>query len=312
MCHGSLPREAAMSFHARVGYALFDDLARPTGGGDPLIAAFRREAEKFGIAIRTGTTLRRFDEMDPDGECHTAILSDGTTLEVDQVFFAIHPFAVQPLLPEKALTPPLCRRLRRFRDSTSFFCAYYFIDERVPVTPGLISFFSDPDLDAILSGGGAYSTGYLLGREPDVSGRMRNVAAAFRTMPPGIPDAPATRGERRNDARYREFKARMAEEIAADLVEICPEFRGRLRPAEAGTPLTCRDYDPPTGSAYGVRNICGQARLCGRLPVRNFFIAGQSALVPGVMGTMLTSFAVFRQAVGEECFRRVIREAGLC
>ena len=76
--------------------------------------------------------------------------------------------------------------------------------------------------------------------------------------------------------------------------------------------MSCRDYDPPTGSAYGVRNVCGQSRLRGRLPVRNFFIAGQSALVPGVMGTMLTSLSVFRQAVGEETYCRIIRESGLC
>ena len=50
---------------------------------------------------------------------------------------------------------------------------------------------------------------------------------------------------------------------------------------------------------------CGQSRLCGRLPVANFFIAGQSALVPGVMGTMLTSFTVFRLAVGEAEYRQV-------
>ena len=314
MCHGSLPSEAAVSFHARVGYALFDDLARPVGGGDPLIAAFRREAARLGVELRTGTTLLPFPETDADGECHTACLSDGSRIDADQVFFTIHPRAACELLPERARTPSLCRRLRRFRESTSFFCAYYVIDEGTPVTPGLVSFFSDTDLDAILTGTqGAYSTGYMLEREADLNGNLRSTVAAFRTMPVGLPaGAASTRALRLGDPRYREFKARLTEEIAADLAEIYPEFRGRLRPVAAGSPLTCRDYDPPTGSAYGVRNVCDQARLCGRLPVRNFFIAGQSALVPGVMGTMLTSFAVFRQAAGEEAYRRIIRGSGLC
>ena len=58
-----------------------------------------------------------------------------------------------------------------------------------------------------------------------------------------------------------------------------------------------------------MRCICGQSRLCGKLPVGNFFIAGQSALVPGVLGTMLTSFTVFRLAAGEATYRRVIENA---
>ena len=196
----------------------------------------------------------------------------------------------------RCATPSPCRRIRRLKDSTSFFCAYYTIDEEVETTLGLVSLFSHNDLDAILRGENAYSTGYLLGRETDAQGRMRSTVAAFRTMLPGTPDAPETRAERRTDAGYREFKERVTTEIADDLTAVCPELKGHLRPVAAGTPLTCRDYDPPTGCAYGVRNVCGQSRLCGRLPVRNFFIAGQSALVPGVMGTMLTSFTVFRFA----------------
>ncbi len=99
MCHGSLPSEAAMSFHARVGYAIFDDLARPVGGGDPIIAGFRREAARLGIELRTGTTLLPFSEMNADGECSTVRLSDGSVIEADQVFFTIHPSSVSALLP---------------------------------------------------------------------------------------------------------------------------------------------------------------------------------------------------------------------
>ena len=313
MCHGSLPSEAAMSFHARVGFAIFDDLARPVGGGDPIISAFRRQAARLGIDIRTRTALLPFTETDADGECHVARLSDGSSIDVDQVFFTIHPQTIGTLLPEKAVTPSLSRRLRRLRESTSFFCAYYLVDDDVPLTPGLISFLSNNDLDAILRGERPYSTGYLLGREPDAAGKMRSTIAAFRTMAPGLPAGfGENRAARRGDSAYREFKARLVEEIAGDLIGISPELAGHLEPAESGTPLTCRDYDPPTGSAYGVRNVCEESRLCGRLPVRNFFVAGHSALVPGVMGTMLTSFTVFRQAAGEELYRKVIRDAGLC
>ena len=313
MCHGSLPSEAAMTFHARVGFSICDDLARPAGGGDPMINGFLREAGKLGIVIRTGTRLLRFDEPDANGECRIAKFDDGSTMEADEVYFTIHPLAIRELLPEKALTPSLRRRFNRVRESTSFFCSYFIADDGILPDNALVSFFSHNDLDAILQGAnGAYSTGYFFGREPDADGKLRSTVAAFRTMPPGTPEgAPESRTKRRHDAKYLELKARLAEETAADLQSLYPALNGHLRYVASGTPLTCRDYDPPTGSAYGVRNICGQSRIMGKLPVNNFFVAGQSALVPGVMGTMLTSFTVFRLAVGEETYGRVIRESGL-
>ena len=88
---------------------------------------------------------------------------------------------------------------------------------------------------------------------------------------------------------------RVIGEIAADLVKIRPELKGRLRLRDCGSALTCRDYAPPYGSAYGACCVVGEARLCGQIG-SNFHIAGQSALVPGVLGTMLTSLSVCRQA----------------
>ncbi|MBO4649093.1 MAG: NAD(P)-binding protein, partial [Lentisphaeria bacterium] len=52
-CHGTPPSVASMSFHAWIGFCLYDSLSRPFRGGDPMIAAFRQEAEKLGITIRT-------------------------------------------------------------------------------------------------------------------------------------------------------------------------------------------------------------------------------------------------------------------
>ena len=311
MCHGSPVGDAPMTFHGRTGYSIHDRLSRPIGGGDPMIDGFRREAKKLGITILTGTSLRRFADPDGDGECHEAILADGTSIAVDEVFFTTHPQVIRDVLPEKALTTSLRRRFNRMHESIGFFCAYYRIDDDLDLHPGLISHFVSNDLDGILRNGSGYSTGYMLERETGADGEAHNSLAAFRTMR----DLPAAfsvpHRERLHLAEYQEFKDRITTEIADDLVDTMPELKGRLTAVTAGTPLTCLDYDPPTGSAYGVCCVCGQSRLCGRLPVRNFYAAGQSALVPGVMGTMLTSFTVFRAALGEEAYRRVIRESGL-
>ena len=187
---------------------------------------------------------------------------------------------------------------------------YYTVDDSVEIPDGLISCFSENDLDTILRGTGGYSTGYLAERKKDISGKSGITITAFRTMPPMTPSASPNHQERLHDPAYQEFKKRITEEITRDLLGIHPELTGHLHVVDAGTPLTCLDYDPPTGSAYGVRCICGQSRLCGTLPVRNFHLAGQSAMVPGIMGAMMTSFIVLRLTMGDEIYRRALK--GVC
>ena len=304
-CHGTPPGSAPMNFHARIGFCLYDSLSRPFRGGDPMIAAFREQAAKYGITIRTGKKLLRFDPPDTDGTCRTARFADGDSMEISQVFFTIHPRAVSELLPENALTGHFLRRTLRMRETTSFFCVYYLVDEGIELPNGLISYFSRNDLDSILSVNGGYSTGFLTEREPDGAGIPHTVITAFRTMPAGQPENLPGHRERLHDAAYQEFKQRTAAEITDDLIRICPRLKGHLRIVETGSPLTCLDYDPPTGSAYGVQNICGQARVSGQLPVKNFYLAGQSAGKPGIMGTMMTSFLVFRTVMGDAVYRRL-------
>ena len=308
MCHGTPLSEAPMSFHARVGYALHADLARPTDGGDAMIRAFKREAAKYGIDIRTGTELLKFSAPDADGACHKAHLSDGTILDAEQIFFTTHPFAIQNVLPDEARTPSHERRIRRLKESCSFFCTYFTADEAMP--DGLVSYFSGNDIDHILTDSTrAHSTGILFNRERDRAGVLRHTVSAFRTMRfDGMPQpfSPDHR-QRLTDEAYQSFKAQMIRETEAEIERVYPALKGKLHVQASGSPWTCLDYDPPTGSAYGARCICGQARICGQLPVTNFFAAGQSALVPGVMGTMLASFSVFRQVFGEDVYTGLLR-----
>lgn len=309
-CSGSYLSEAPMSFHARVGFCLHDDLSRPDSGGDALIGGFLREAEKLGIEIRTGVRLLPFDEPDSGSECHTARFSDGTVMDAGQVFFAVHPQVILEVMPRSAQPPSFLRRFARMKETSSFFIASFLVDESAELETGLLSYFSVNDLDRILAGN-APGLGIMLNREPDVSGRMRSAVSAFCPMTELDPAFSVPHRERLELDAYQTFKREKALEIEDTLVRLCPSFRGRIALADAATPLTCLDYDPPTGSAYGVRCVCGQARVCGRLPVSNFFAAGQSALVPGVLGTMLASFAVFRAAAGEDVYRSLISSSGI-
>jgi phytoene dehydrogenase-like protein len=305
LCHGTPPSEASFSFHSRACYCLHNDLSRPLGGGDVFIEGFKEEAKKYQIKIITSAEITSFGEIDTNGECRSCTLSNGEKLYFDQLVFTIHPSAFAKILPDKAMTPSLTRRICRLQESCSFFSVFAKIDPGTKVTPGLISYFTGNDLDDILlNNHHDSSTGIMIN---DENGTLS--LNAFKTMQCNLPAHTSfDHRSRINDAIYQEFKEKMTSEICEEITSVLPELKGKIKILDSGTPLSCMDYDPPTGSAYGARAICGQPRIFGKLPISNLFAAGQSSLVPGVMGTMLASFCVFRAAAGEDAYARLIKK----
>jgi predicted cobalt transporter CbtA len=48
----------------------------------------------------------------------------------------------------------------------------------------------------------------------------------------------------------------------------------------------------------------GQFNLFGKLPYRNIYVAGQSALLPGLLGAMMSAFIVARSILGKEIYEQ--------
>jgi phytoene dehydrogenase-like protein len=71
--------------------------------------------------------------------------------------------------------------------------------------------------------------------------------------------------------------------------------------------LTFRDYlCSPDGSAYGIKQKMGQFNLIGKLPLHNLFAAGQSSLLPGIIGAMMSSLIVGRAVIGKELYGKFL------
>ena len=80
---------------------------------------------------------------------------------------------------------------------------------------------------------------------------------------------------------------------------------------DAGSVLTLRDYlNNPDGSAYGVKQKIGQFNVIGKLPLHNLFAAGQSALLPGIIGAMMSSLIVGRAVVGKARYGKLLGKTG--
>ncbi|MDD4097224.1 MAG: NAD(P)-binding protein [Lentisphaeria bacterium] len=300
-CHGTPPGECSVNHHFRISHGLDSHIARVQHGGRPLLSGFLREATRHGVTLRTGVAPRRGIGL-TNRRCQQIECSDGSTVAFDDAFFAIHPKTILELLPPQGVKAYYREQVSSLPETCGFFTLYGVLDDQTDAEPHLTSCLETLDLNRILLAQDATATGIVTATEQTADGRRVNTVTAFAST---NPDDEAWQQPNRN-AAYHAAKAAAEKRILDTIHQVHPEYEGRLTVLATSSPHTHRDFIPPLGSAYGVRQRAGSVRLFGRLPVRNWHAIGQSALVPGVLGTMLASFLLFRQAVGEDAYQRLL------
>lgn len=291
LCHGTPPSESPFSYHCRCSFGMESHLTSVVSGGDAFISGFSRELEKNGASIRTCAWLERLICSETSPLCQTAILNTGEAFDVDEIYFTNAPGDYIGLFPEKAISPRLRKRIANLKPTVSFSTVYGIIDAPVPDAHSLTFYIANNDLDHILLPGNQSSTtGIVISHDP---ANQLPTLTAFRSMfvedilekihlDPSIPY--------HRQPAYLDFKQQCQEAIIQEINGAHPNLKGKITYLESGTPLTCRTFSPPTGSAYGTRQILTFSRLSGKLPVENCYALGHHTYFPGILGSMLGAF----------------------
>ncbi len=306
MCHGTPPCESSVTHHARVSYGLAHHIAQVDGGGDAFISGFLREAKRLGITILTSNKIAECLDY-RKRECRRVRLADGSELEFDDAFLSIHPEAIMELMPPESIKPIFRSRVENAQDSCGFFTIFGELDESLlQQQPELTSYLSEPDLNNILlPGRGAYGTGMVISQETGPRGPVKTLNA-FSSVFPEETECWRAMPDRHRCAAYQEYKLQKQQQVFEDVCTVYPHFRDKVKIRASASMLTFRDYAPPRGCGYGVRQRVEEPRFWGRLPIWNFYALGHNALIPGILGTMMSSFLLFRLLMGEEVYNDLI------
>ena len=312
MCHGVRPSEVSFATHSRVCYDLHRCAAQLEGGGDALIDAFAGRLRALNVEILRGRRLAACEGIEGD-RVRRFVLDDGTALEADAAVLTIHPRAVLDLLPRAHLSRAFAQRVEAFEDTAGFFTVYGAWTGPAPdpeTVDTVVSLFPYEDFDRMMepAPGDARALVLVSSIENGADGAPRQVTTAFEPAVAEHVAAWAASRTGRRPAAYAAYKAERTASIRAR-VEACGAGRaGAFEVLDASSMLTFRDYlHSPDGAAYGIKQKPGQFNLIGRLPLKNLFVAGQSALLPGVAGAMMSSFFVMRTLIGRDRFDRFIR-----
>ena len=278
VCHGTPPCEASMAHHSRCSYSLDSSISTVENGGDAFLAAFRRGFSQLDVTMRSATTISQLRCSENAPVCQEAVLSDGTSLPVERIFFAVHPSAFLPLFPERLLGRSIMRRSLALKSTGGCFAMHGFFDDDFRPPSRFSICLRRNELDsALLPGQRNRSISIVTANEAD---NGRATFTVFSNMFPD--DCPPYHGD-----EYDDFKERTGAELLDTIFGIYPEYRGRMHVTDVSTPWTARRYSPPDGSAYGTRQIMSQSRISGRLPLENCFCLGHHAQFPGILGCML-------------------------
>jgi all-trans-retinol 13,14-reductase len=315
LCYGTSPKEVSFATHCRVSFAMEESLARVEEGGDALVAALVEALRGDGVDIRTGTTIRECADV-AERKVRRFVLTDGTEVGAQGCIFAIHPRNYLELLPTAHLSKAFRHRIEDFAPSTGFFAVYGALEQPVgDASSMLTAILPEADLNKLMTPRtleaeeGAMSV--LRCREQGPAGLVDTVTVLEVAFPETTARWAGTYLGRRG-AEYEAYKARRTRSIEERTQRYVPECRG-MRTLASATMLTFRDYlNSPEGSAYGIRQRMGQFNVLGRLPLTNLYAAGQSALLPGVIGGMTSAFLVCRGILGLEVFRQYLARRFSC
>jgi phytoene dehydrogenase-like protein len=288
-----------------------ESLARVEDGGDAFVDSLVDCLKNDSVEIRTRCTVQHCAEV-VNRKVTRFVLSDRSEVTANSVIFTIHPSSVLAVLPKEHLSKAFQERVGDFQPSNAFFTVYGALEKMEGGAITLASILPDEKLDEMLTHRSenhfAQRDGAMMvlrSRERASDGPVNTVTALEVAFPETTQGWFETKLKRR-PPEYYQYKTDRTDSIVGRIKKYIPQC-AHMRVIDSASSLTYRDYlHNPDGSAYGIRQKMGQFNLSGRLPLTNLYAAGQSALLPGVLGAMTSAFFVCRSILGREVFREYL------
>ena len=305
MCHGSAPSEISMADNSRLCAGFYESVATIEGGGSSLVNALIEQLRKFDVEIRCGTEIITLAGIDRK-KVGSFVLNTGETFSTEACVFTINPKSIVDILPRDAFPPAFFQRIESFEATPGFFTLFAKLDEDAElINPlSITSEYPVDDINALAlpawNGPGALALMHS-------KSNGANILTAFEPIYWKQVASWAASNRKNRPEAYLQWKRNKKQEVLQRIFRIFPSYRDRLEVLTSATPLTYKDYiNHHDGAAYGIKTKVGQYNLAGQLRLRNLYMAGQSAILPGVLGTMMASLIVAKTIVGENQIKKIL------
>lgn len=309
-CYGVPASEVSFADHSRVSHGLYQSVARVQRGGEAFTDALSQVLKQLNVEICCSTSLAECSEI-RDRRVGRFVLSSGDEVLADDCIFTIHPRKILEVIPRAHLHKAFVDRIEAFEPSIGFFCVYGVVRDGGAdgaFSPAMISLLPCSNMSDLLRRNAVDDRiAVIMMNHEKTASASHNVVTVLEASEPADVAEWADSVTGRRPAGYHAYKKARCDRLMERVRKICPEIHARIEVLETASMLTFRDYlHSPWGCAYGVRQKAGQFSLFGRLPLRNIHAAGQSAMLPGLVGSMMASFVLARRLIGREAFSALL------
>ena len=310
MCHGTEPSQISFANHSRVTYSLYESIARVKNGGNAFIKAFKKKLKQYNVDIQTNTFITSCEDIEKR-KVGTFVLNNGSKLKAENCIFTIHPQEILKTFKEKNTSKAFADRVNSFEESIGFFLTFIKVtkkDQR-PFNPGITTLYPDNDMDKLFDPQFKGDLPLVLVKNSEETKKgIVNVINAFELSHWEHVKQWADSVTGKRSLEYEEYKRKTTNRILERIIKIFPEYKDCLEVIDSASMLTFRDYlNNPYGSAYGIKQKIGQFNLFGRIQYKNTFAAGQSAILPGVLGAMMSGFTICRYLLSKDVYADFIK-----
>jgi phytoene dehydrogenase-like protein len=269
--------------------------------GSKMTEAFVRRFQELGGSLILNNGVQKISMI--EGKVAGVILESGINLPADAVVAAIHPKILLELLDADALRDSYRRRIRELKET-----------EGVIAVQISVNAVAHPEINHNIyrlyrSEKGLIEDGVFYQLRDGNSHGANLLSIITKSLYSDWRQWENTVSGQRGKA-YEEKKMSIADSLLKKAQEIFGDLKD-ARIIDVYTPLTIRDYvNCPEGACYGIMRSSRQllkAISLNNIPISGLCLAGQNALAPGVLGSIMGSFNAARQIIGAERFAQEIK-----
>jgi all-trans-retinol 13,14-reductase len=231
-------------------------------------------------------------------------LKSGELIKSEIIIAALHPKMMLRILQEGSVKPAYRNRINQIEDTTGMFSVHIGVDAKIHKELPYNIFKLKADMEGALTDAVFYQL--RKSDKPDINILSAITGSGYSNWQEWENTFTGKRGD-----SYIEKKKNLAEDLISKAGDIFGSLNG-YKMLDTYSPLTIRDWvNSPNGSAYGVmrsgRQLLKTASL-NRTSVKGLYLAGQSVLAPGILGTSLGSLLTAKDIIGSELYKKEVLE----
>ena len=301
---GVAPEHAPFSLNAYVAGSYYHSAHGIVGGGRQLVKVLLELLREAGVTLKCRADVGEI--LVTAGAVSGVRLQSGEEFTAATIISTLNPTLLPDLLPTKGLRPVYRKRLKKLRQTFSAYMVFGRSQKSLEFLRRKNLFVqTHPDILGSIDLPLRQRPFYLAGADQGADGAINGVIAIIPTHCSEF-SAWEDCGSQRT-AAYREWKQGKLEQVSKLLTQSCPEL-SQLEVLDFSTPLTLRDYSrAPEGAMYGVGRNLGQYNPQPSTKLAGLYLAGQAVVLPGLMGTIISSYMACGTILGHEFLRGELR-----